>query len=293
MAARLIILKGLPASGKTTWAKAQCEATGAKRVNKDDLRAMLDAGQFSKGNEQTIEAARDALVRILLEREQVVIVDDTNFSPKHEQRLRSIAANTAIGREAIPVEVRTFLVPLHECLQRNALRKRPVPPHVIKSMHKKWLADAESFQYAAQDVTLPPATIFDIDGTLAFHVHRGPYDHEKAGADLVNEPVARFVDLARGPCSRDTIVFLSGRSDEYRELTEGWLRKNGLFCNGDLLLMRARKDRRDDVIVKRALYERHVKDHFYVCAVFDDRDKVVAMWREIGLPCFQVRPGDF
>jgi hypothetical protein len=28
-------------------------------------------------------------------------------------------------------------------------------------------------------------------------------------------------------------------------------------------------------------------------AVFDDRDKVVAMWRSMGVPCFQVAPGDF
>ena len=41
------------------------------------------------------------------------------------------------------------------------------------------------------------------------------------------------------------------------------------------------------------LYEQHVKDHYDVLCVFDDRNQVVDMWREIGLKCLQVQPGDF
>ena len=84
----LTMTKGLPASGKTTWAKS---VVGAKRVNKDDLRAMIDNGKWSKKNERSILAARDNLIIQYLREGSSVIVDDTNLNPKHEQDLRKIA----------------------------------------------------------------------------------------------------------------------------------------------------------------------------------------------------------
>ena len=48
---KLLILKGLPASGKSTYAK-ELVSKGWKRVNKDDLRSMIDGGKWSKKNEE-------------------------------------------------------------------------------------------------------------------------------------------------------------------------------------------------------------------------------------------------
>ena len=56
------MLKGLPASGKSTWAKTEVERTNKKtvRVNKDDLRAMM--GGFDKVNERIVLELRDNLI---------------------------------------------------------------------------------------------------------------------------------------------------------------------------------------------------------------------------------------
>ena len=60
------------------------------------------------------------------------------------------------------------------------------------------------------------------------------------------------------------------------------------------LLLRTDKDFRKDALIKREIYERHIADLYDVVMVFDDRDQVVAMWRdELGLTCFQVAPGAF
>ena len=59
------------------------------------------------------------------------------------------------------------------------------------------------------------------------------------------------------------------------------------------LFMRKKDDYRQDAIVKKELYEEHIKDKYYVEAVFDDRDQVVNMWREEGLLCCQVYYGNF
>jgi hypothetical protein len=60
-----------------------------------------------------------------------------------------------------------------------------------------------------------------------------------------------------------------------------------------MLKMRAAGDKRSDDIVKREIYEQKIAPWRTVVAVFDDRNKVVNMWRELGLLCLQVYPGDF
>lgn len=49
----------------------------------------------------------------------------------------------------------------------------------------------------------------------------------------------------------------------------------------------------DDKLKKRWLDEMHWDDRSRIVAVFEDRARVVAMWRAAGIPCFQVADGDF
>jgi hypothetical protein len=57
--------------------------------------------------------------------------------------------------------------------------------------------------------------------------------------------------------------------------------------------MRRVGDRRPDYIVKAELLDQILRDGFSPSMAFDDRDQVVAMWRERGVPCAQVAPGNF
>jgi hypothetical protein len=57
--------------------------------------------------------------------------------------------------------------------------------------------------------------------------------------------------------------------------------------------MRGNDDNRCDSIVKEEIYNEYIKDKYNVLAVFDDRDRVVDMWRRIGLPTYQVYYGSF
>jgi hypothetical protein len=84
---------------------------------------------------------------------------------------------------------------------------------------------------------------------------------------------------------------MSGREDICKDLTETWLKTHGLFVGP--LFMRKTGDRRKDNIVKRELFDSYIKDKYYVEFVLDDRSQVVAMWRDLGLTCLQVAPGDF
>ena len=136
----LTMMKGLPASGKSTWARGMVARSGGlcKRVCKDDLRDMLDAGVWSEENEEYVLRVRDSLVNAFLTDGLDVIVDDTNLHPKHELRLREIAR-----RRGAVFAIRDFtLVPLQECIQRDANRDRSVGEDVIRSMHQRFLAVA-------------------------------------------------------------------------------------------------------------------------------------------------------
>jgi predicted kinase len=279
--------KGLPGSGKSTWAKEQVLASGGniKRVNKDDLRRMVDAGKWSKNNEKFILKLRDQLIWTALSSGFSVIVDDTNFAPVHESDLRVIAKELTAK-----FEIKDFTdVPLEVCIERDLQRLESVGEKVIRDMYKRYL-EPKPEPPPTHNPDLPTCVIVDIDGTVALMNGRGPYDEHLVHTDLPHGPVVTVVKAMAA--ARYHIVFMSGRSDACRQRTVEWLK--GVFPDLSALLhMRRSGDSRPDYIVKRELYEKYVKPCFNTHCVFDDRNSVVNEWRRLGLTCLQVAPGDF
>lgn len=147
------------------------------------------------------------------------------------------------------------------------------------------------------DPKLPATVLVDIDGTVALKGDRDPFDWGRVGEDAPNGPVIATVLALHSYGFR--IVFMSGRVEECRAQTARWIAEN-LWSKyephpqgHDALLMRANGDYRKDSVVKRELFDAHVRNSYYVLLVLDDRDQVVEMWREIGLTVFQVAPSDF
>jgi len=82
---KVLMLKGLPASGKSTYAKELVSKNhNWVRVNKDDLRAMMNNGEFSYKLEKQIVKTERELVDIALKNGKSVVIDDTNFNLDHE-----------------------------------------------------------------------------------------------------------------------------------------------------------------------------------------------------------------
>lgn len=135
--------------------------------------------------------------------------------------------------------------------------------------------------------------VFDLDGTLADCSHRLHHLEAKdwraffaaCGDDKLIEATARVARALRFDGQR--VEIWSGRSDEVRAETEAWLERHGLFPNA--LLMRTAGDRRPDDEVKREF----LRGSRTPTAIFEDRQRVVDMWRAEGLTCFQVAPGSF
>lgn len=147
------------------------------------------------------------------------------------------------------------------------------------------------------------AYLFDIDGTVADLTHRlhhiqrehGPKDWDSFFSACGDDaPIPHMCELAR-VLMLDTqrVLFVSGRSEVVRTETLIWLHKHIEYVPSMFLYMRPAGDHRPDNIVKRELLARIRADGYDPIMAFDDRDQVVAMWRENGIPCAQVAPGAF
>tara|TARA_R110002020_G_scaffold41921_12_gene123245 strand:- start:2959 stop:3891 length:933 start_codon:yes stop_codon:yes gene_type:complete len=306
---QLIITKGLPASGKSTWARQKVkESNGTlKRINKDDIRAMVEDSKWSPEREKYTVAARDAMVRAALYMGKSVVVDDTNLVQKHEDALRKIAQEFNIADVEVIVEDSFLSVPFETCLERNRKRtgKARVPHNSMLRMAEQIGIDVSNYEGEVDtknakvdarrktveyNKDLPDAIISDLDGTLSLMWgNRTAYEATKCDTDLVNEPVASIVRDYADMGVR--IILFSGRTDDGIEQTKSWLAEHNIPY--DELHMRKYGDFQKDGTLKEDFYNTFVKDKYNVRFVLDDRDQVVEKWRELGLLCNQVFYGNF
>lgn len=145
--------------------------------------------------------------------------------------------------------------------------------------------------------------IFDLDGTLADIEERRELASKPDGKInwgiffnpdniKLDKPIAKTILLLQILKSSGIgIAILSGRGEETRAATESWLREMGVEY--DKLIMRPVQDYTPDDVLKQGWLNAEFPNRDQIICVFDDRDKVVEMWRREGLLCCQVAAGDF
>jgi len=140
----LVITRGLPGSGKSTWAGRWAAAGGLDRaeVNRDALRMMMfgrTANDLTPDHEPLVTAVQDAAVTALLAAGVSVVCSDTNLPDEVAARFAVLASRA--GAAFRVADLRD--VPLDLCLARNAARadKPPVPERWIRDMHARYIAD--------------------------------------------------------------------------------------------------------------------------------------------------------
>jgi len=148
--------------------------------------------------------------------------------------------------------------------------------------------------------------IFDIDGTLADGKHRQhflkgerknwPAYQKLAHADAPVLPVVKTLKSLHS--TGEKIIIASGRIEDEREVATSWLEKQRIYLGPARdnetrfhpidLFMRPAKDYREDSIIKEEILNRIRADGYTVLGVFDDRNRVVQMWRRNGVFVFHV-----
>jgi predicted kinase len=286
----VLILSGLPASGKSTYAKELMEKNPGKfkRISKDSLRDMLDNGKYSKEREKFILGMRDNLIISSLISGYSVIVDDTNLHPKHEEQIKFILEKNDMLKSMMPskpkITIKEFDIDIKECIDRDRLRgKKSVGDKVIWDMYNRYLKKDNPI--IEENPELPNAIICDLDGTLAILNGRNPYDASTCVKDGVNEVVRDIILQQVNDCH---IIFVTGREDKYRGQTRIFLLKaftiKGKYEKfSNFIYMRKTGDNRKDYIIKKEIYEEHIKGKYNIKLVLDDRPQVIKMWKKEGL----------
>jgi predicted kinase len=306
----LTITRGLPASGKTTRARAWVAVDPVRRarVNRDDIRAQLHDSAHIKqsddtaGTERAIQAVRDATITALLKRGIDVVSDDTNLPTRTARDLRRLAVLAGADFEVWDLTD----VDYEECVRRNDARdgRAKVPAAAMLDMYQRFVRGkthplplpVEAVEAGdggspyIPPVGAPSAVMVDIDGTVALMCGRSPYDETRVHEDAANPAVIEAVRAMHA--AGHAVIFCSGRTAACREATKKWLAEH-VAVPYEALHMRAEGDMRKDSIVKVEIFDREIRDRYNVVAVFDDRRQVVDAWRAIGLSVFQVAPGDF
>ena len=278
---KLVLMQGLVASGKSTRAKELLAEYGnACRLNRDLLRTMLhcDATWSGKQERITKDVARALAKHLLTDgKVGVLIIDDTNLHPGTVESWRFLAQEYDAKFEIVRMDT-----PIDECLRRDALREKPVGRHVILGM---------AMQYGLSPLPNKGYVLCDIDGTLADIRHRLHYVKQEPkdwdgffgamGMDRLRLDVTRQVEVLR----RDgyDVVLVSGRPDNYRTVTEDWLRLYGFpDTRFPLLFMRRAGDHRPDTVVKEEILRTYFSDRSLIHTIFDDRRRLLEMWaREV------------
>jgi predicted kinase len=310
------ILVGLPGSGKSTYA-AEKVSQGWVRVNYDSIRHESDlfpgGYHFSKDNENRVKHVCLMNAAAALRDGLNVVVDNTNLTEKSRIPWFNLAQVYQLDPEIIE-----FNTPLDECLRRNAARTgwARVPRPVIERMalwngRIDWPTDKK-------------IVIVDMDGTLSDTKDRQKYVDGKCkdpdcrnGLHIVYDTVSncpvcggtgrekknwnRFFEEVSNDQPNKVVLewvkslegayyvcVVSGRPlDRCGNETEEWLNRHQVPYNR--LFMRAAGDNRDDTIIKKEILDRMPKN--MIAYSIDDRPRVIRMWRENGIRCYDVGNG--
>lgn len=284
---KLLVLRGISASGKTTVAK-ELEKQGWVRVEKDEIRkngSLFEGGvyQYKRGkhggDEPIVVRERDKMIRNALRDDLDVVSSDTNLNPVHVRQLQAIARQ--YGAE-FSVDDSFLAMPLEELIDRDSKRENSVGEGVIRKQFHDYVKTMPTF--LKYDPNLPWLVVCDVDGTLTDGPkNRSPYEWHKVGNDEINLGTAKILDGIR--VIDNTKIFLfSGRSDVCRRETEEWLEKNDVEY--DELFMRpdGRVDEHGnqvkDTVIKEELLQEHIVGQYNILMWLDDRPQVCKMLRD-------------
>lgn len=283
---KLIIMQGLPASGKTTKAKELLKQDGnAIRVNKDELRTMLHGERRWTGKQEKVtNKIQASMILSGLEQGRTIIVDDTNLNPNRVEALRQLA-------KGHKVEILKIETSFDECIYRDSVRDKRVGREVIERMSIK----SGLYPYSHNFI------LCDLDGTIADLSHRIRFiqcEHKDYGNFYDNSEVVKdgFISdvfqkvLSDSEDYNAEIVFFSGRSSSCRDGTLSWITHHTGITE-PLLFMRREGDYRPDYLVKKEMYN-NIFNNGDVLRVYDDRPSVIRMWHELNLDVIDCGNGE-
>ena len=287
---KIIILQGPPASGKTTFARELAKAgTPYVIVNRDSIRE--GRGEYwIPEQEDYISDMEEYAVRSAIKRNLIPIIDATNLNPKTIEKWESLAKELNCE-----IEYKKFYVPFKEALERDSKRERSVGKKVLVNFYTKYFYDKYVKEVGYDNRKIyegnhkSPCVVIDLDGTTMLHNGRLPFDWNKVSTDIFDPRMLKIINKFYESAVK--IIFLTGRPESVRNATDDCL--NSKLWFGYELIMRPINDNRPGDVLKKDLWEKYIDPYYNTLCVFEDSNKCVDMWRDLGLLTCQVANGDY
>ena len=262
---KLILCRGIQASGKSTWAKAWAKEDPEHRVrfNNDDIRNML--GEYWVPNrEGLVTELKRSFACEATRRGYNIVIDNMNLNPKEVKWWEDVikVANATWRR------YRDFII------QED-----------IKNMLSKSAEHVDGGH---------PVILVDMDATLCLNTTGRPYYGDGAAEGMLNDiAIEGTCTLVRRMYEKCKVFIVTGRegTPEIVAATKEWLAKHDIKV--DELFFRPVKDYSPGAECKKKIYEDNIKGKYNVQFVLEDNCKCVEMWREQGLTCLQPNEGKF
>lgn len=297
MEKKIIILIGPPCSGKSTWVKEyQGGHPDAAVTCRDTIRYEVGGGVYTMEHEDKVNEIEDKECNEALSAGKTLIVDGTNLNPKYLTKWYDLAEK--YGYE---IENKHFYVPYKVAMERSEKRKAEgglyVNKKIMQSFYKRYykeefekeITDYRIFNTAEFLTGREFCVISDLDGTLAMHTGRTPFEWDRINEDRIDERLRTI--LLSMQRSGVKVIFITGRPESAIEATKTWLDEH--FGNDYILFMRKEGDFSKGDVYKKEIYENHVKQKYDVLCVYEDSNRCVEMWRNEGLLTLQVQNCDY
>lgn len=293
---KIIFTVGTPGCGKSTWAKNYREQNPNFIIlERDDIRFSL-FGQTSLSDEDVVtDIINDSAFRALSAKKNIIF-SNTNVNAQH------LAKDIERYSTLADIEFKVFDVDFATCLLWNNKRsvEKIVPLDVMGRMRDKFenikknfdlspIKKKDSFfKQVVLDASKKDAYIFDLDGTVAHtNGNRHIFDYSSVFKDTVDVSVGNVLIALKNMGFH--IVFVSGRnnsSDCYSE-TVRWIKEHFGFQEVELIIKESNSFEKD-VKFKSRVYKDILAPKYNILGVFEDRLRVVEMWRDLGVKCFNV-----
>lgn len=289
---KIILTQGIQGSGKSTFARKWVEEDPINRVrwNNDDCRRMCGP-YWVQERESFITSLRKTFIHYAMIDKKDIIVDDMNLNPRtigYYERI--VEAYNKQNSNKYELEYKQFFdVSVEECILRDSFRDNPVGEEIIRKTYKKYalyIRDCQNTKILdkMQEINSdkPACVLVDLDGTLNYALYRPWYGKDAAIQMINDKPNIGLVLLLQNLSKDIKIIIMSGRSEGDEANTSlAWLSNYGIKY--EQAIFRKEGDYRKGEVVKLENYNTYIKDKYNVIAVFEDDDKCIKMYKDLGL----------